>query len=162
MNKGFTEWQQKYLVEHTKHENGSIDPSKLIPSRMFFVDYGPGYKSVVTGFEKLRKSACAIVLKHFDKWNLKDGFIMIGNSQGGLIARSILTECDPKVTKVVRRLILVGVPNMGVAKFPFIPQITGLNYLATNFLDDLVYNKFSIDNCAPSSYFKSMSRYTCV
>lgn len=156
MSKGTTDSRSEHMFDYITQKDGKSHANKPKPSRLHHIEYGSGFKSVVTGFEKLRKSACNIVLRHFDDWNLKDGFIVIGNSQGGLIARSIISECHSKITANVKRLILVGVPNMGVSKIPWVGK--GSGYLLGNYVDRMVYKKFFLDNCAPASYFKSMSK----
>ena len=40
---------------------------------------------------------------------------LIGVSQGGLMARSILEDCDISSQTKIRNLITVGTPNMGVS-----------------------------------------------
>ena len=110
------------MFDNIQHKDFNYVDKKPYPSRVHTIEYGSGFKSLLTGFEDLRKSACKIVLKHFDEWELKFGFILLGNSQGGLIARSLLSECDPKVTTACKRLILIGVPNLGVSKIPILKE----------------------------------------
>ncbi len=69
----------------------------------------------------------------------KNGFHLEGRSQGGLIARMVFQYC-PKVRPLVRRILTIGTPNLGVNKLPdfHIIQRLGIGFLEwTNANDDL-------------------------
>jgi triacylglycerol esterase/lipase EstA (alpha/beta hydrolase family) len=55
-------------------------------------------------------------MKNNQNYKTKSEINVFGQSQGGLIARYIVEECDmhPKV----RNLITVGTPNMGFSEIP--------------------------------------------
>lgn len=100
-----------------------------------FKDHFPGLdvKCIETGmgvigsFEDQIKSGCLELSKEKDI--LAGGFTLIGISQGGLLARAILQECE--VGKFVKRVISIGGPHMGVARVPFTGHWNPLNLLVS-------------------------------
>jgi len=86
---------------------------------------------------------------------LKDGFNMIGFSQGGILIRGYVERCnDPPV----RQLISVGGPNMGVASLP--QCLNGTICDIVNRVTELgVYNPIAQELIAPSNYFKDLGKY---
>lgn len=73
------------------------------------IESGENLHSVLTGIKSQGETACNIINSTFH-----EDFIIVGFSQGGLIARYILEMCNLK-GKVVK-LITVGTPHMGVEK----------------------------------------------
>lgn len=69
---------------------------------------------IFTPFESQIKIACDQLNAETDL--LKDGFTLIGISQGGLIARAVLQRCE--IGKFVKRLITIGGTHKGVAVIP--------------------------------------------
>merc|ERR1712218_666489 len=57
-----------------------------VPNKIFCIDAAPSTKSLMTAFSSQLDNACTIVSSQADALNLKNGFIMMGLSQGGLLA----------------------------------------------------------------------------
>lgn len=83
------------------------------------IESGNGW---IGSFEAEINAACDKLNAEIPK--LKDGFTLVGISQGGLVARGVLQRCE--VGKYVKRLITIGGPHMGVA---VIPQIDPQNIM---------------------------------
>lgn len=81
---------------------------------------------------------------------LKKGFILIGISQGGLLARGILQRCP--IGKFVRRFLSIGGPQNGIAISPEIKRIYFVNEIAY-FLCYLFFRYLIV----PCSYFKPVN-----
>ena len=77
------------------------------------VESAAGMTSIMENFEEQAKLACDAINKdeHFS-----GEFNVVGLSQGGLLARSIATQC--KMKGKVRNLLSIGGPNMGVDAIP--------------------------------------------
>jgi len=92
-----------------------------------------------------------------DAWDIN----LVGLSQGGLIARYILEDCDLSTNTRFRNLLTIGTPNMGVS------QITqeacnsiedGMRYvcsLANGALIDLAYTDLMQATIAPAGYVRN-------
>jgi palmitoyl-protein thioesterase len=115
------------------------------------IEYGKDKESAFHSMDFLGKKACELILS--DKAFEKD-FILVGFSQGGLIARYILEKCQTKGR--VKKLITLGSPHMGVEKIP----CNSKNY---DFLCDLgakigqylIYLPYLENLYAPVSYFRT-------
>ena len=74
----------------------------------------------------------------FEPWGLKDGFVGLGLSQGGIFMRYVLQHSS--AGSYMRRLVTVGTPNLGVSKFPY--------YTPESF----IYSKKVMNNVVPANY----------
>jgi hypothetical protein len=101
-------------------------------------------------FEHVAQESCKKIAanKHF-----KGEFNVVGLSQGGLLARYIVEECE--MPGKVRNMLTLGGPHMGVEK---VPQCeSGLICDAINFvIDRVVYTGIAQDLVAPAGYFRNV------
>ena len=117
-------------------------------------DPNTNYKCVETGAknESFRKSiktqamiGCEILKSEVDI--LQPSFYVLAYSQGGLIARWIQLNCEG-VGHLIKRMVLVGTPNIGVDKFPkndaFVDKV-----FSKHDIESMIYND--------SSWLKSLS-----
>jgi triacylglycerol esterase/lipase EstA (alpha/beta hydrolase family) len=72
-----------------------------------------GSTSLFENFEKQAEAACESIKKNS---NFQGEFNVAGLSQGALIARYIVEECD--TATVPKKLLSIGGPNMGVQAIP--------------------------------------------
>ena len=125
-------------------------------NEMFCVDSGPLVLSMIGSFDSQINRACRILeneMKH--KYNLEQGFILVGISQGGLIARAVLQECE--IGKHVKKIITLGGPHEGVAAFPH----TGKDFFSNIinfFCDRLAYLWIAQTIVGPAGYFHRIDR----
>lgn len=86
--------------------------------------------------------------------NLANGFNVLGLSQGALLARSVIEQCDVKVFK----MSTMGGPHMGVATLPNCHHGWFCNTI--NFFVDLgVYTSLAQANVGPAGYYKDQYKY---
>lgn len=95
------------------------------------------------------EKACDEIKKHKD---FQGDFSVIGLSQGGLIARYIVEECN--TAGKVKNLVSVGGPQMGVAKFPHCDKKSIDCDLMNSVTDDVVYSKLTQSSVGPAGYFR--------
>ena len=105
--------------------------------------------SVVMSFEEQGKAACKKLENDPD---FSGEFSVVGNSQGGLLARYVVEKCEG-VRGRVRNFASFGGPHMGVGKLPhcfngFICNF--INYV----IDNVVYFSFIQNNIGPAGYFR--------
>lgn len=86
------------------------------------IESGMGW---VGSFQHEVEKACAKLEQERDV--LSKGFTLIGNSQGGLIARAVVESCS--IGAFVKRLVTLGGPHQGVAIVPFTDPNSSANYL---------------------------------
>merc|ERR550532_762390 len=97
--------------------------------------------SIFTSFDSQIDRACRILTNEMkDKYDLEKGFILVGISQGGLIARAVLQDCE--IGKYVKKVITMGGPHEGVAAFPHTGKDIFSN-LINFFCDRLAYLKIA-------------------
>lgn len=121
-----------------------------VQNKIFCIDSGPGTKSLLSSFKGQLDNACKIVASKSDELNLKNGFIMMGLSQGGLIARGVIEYCD--MGQYVKKLITFGGPHQGVAQIPH----TGQNFfdnIVNKIADWAVYAGWVQNLVGPAGYF---------
>ena len=96
-------------------------------------------------------TACTDLQKepHFAK-----GINIVGLSQGGLIGRAIVEQCN--IT--VHNLITLGSPHMGVIKIPNCDYGFYCN-IFNDAIDLGIYGSFAQNNFGPSSYYKDQYKY---
>jgi palmitoyl-protein thioesterase len=109
---------------------------------------------VVGNFETIAKNSCEQVAANPD---FQGEFNVVGLSQGGLLARYIVEECDMKGK--VRNMLTIGGPHMGVDAIPHC--ISGvfcgiINAVAKKF----VYYSFAQDWIGPAGYFRDVNDFT--
>lgn len=87
-----------------------------IDNEIYCIDSSPGIQgSIFTSFSSQVDKACSILNEKY-KEKAKNGFNLIGQSQGGLVARGVIEKCDLGV--YAKRLITLGSPHQGVAQIP--------------------------------------------
>ena len=121
---------------------------------VYIVDYAPSLNSMYVPFHTQAQQACMILQKHKDDWGLENGYISIGESQGGLIARYVLQECS--LGAFNRKLITFGSPHQGIAHIPFLRLKSGIEFLATSLLDR-AFSSYFAKFFAPWVMFRSLS-----
>jgi palmitoyl-protein thioesterase len=84
------------------------------------IETGMGY---ISSFESQYQAACSKLEKQEE--TLKNGFTLMGFSQGGLLARAVVQRCS--IGKYVRRLVTFGGPHSGVSIIPFTSPNSFLN-----------------------------------
>jgi hypothetical protein len=83
---------------------------------IYCVEYGALVNSVLQSINFHCKKACRELERLSGKYNLENGYILFGSSQGGMISRYILQECS--MGKYVKGFISSGGPQMGVIRWP--------------------------------------------
>ena len=80
------------------------------------VDYNSG---PFGDMKAIAEDTCRFISQKMDseEWKLKDGVVLIGLSQGGLIARYIVEGCY-NVSPHVLKLLTIGTPNNGISQLP--------------------------------------------
>lgn len=111
----------------------------------------PTFGEVLANMETVAETTCEKVKadKHF-----QGEFNVMGLSQGGLLARYIVEECDMPGT--VRNVLTLGGPHMGVDGIPNCPSgmmCDIMNFIAKRF----VYMKVVQDHFAPAGYFRNVN-----
>lgn len=117
------------------------------------IEIGSGAESsIFMNFEKQAEAACKTLLADPD---FQGEFSVMGLSQGGLIARYIVEECQTKVP--VRNIVTMGAPHMGVDATPHC--FNGIICYPANFLvKSMVYTSFVQNHVGPAGYFRDPSR----
>lgn len=108
----------------------------------------PSIGEVINNFETVAENSCSQVA---NDPIFKGEFNAVGLSQGGLLARFIVEECD--MPGKVRNLVTIGGPNMGVDKVP--QCFDGAFCDVINFVaKKLVYAGVVQNWLAPAGYFR--------
>lgn len=102
-----------------------------------------------TSFISQAQKACDHLKSHED-FKGKD-ISVVGLSQGALIARYIIEECD--FGGAVKRFVSIGGPQMGVAAFPHCESGIGCNIL-NKITGSMVYYSAIQNHVGPAGYFK--------
>jgi palmitoyl-protein thioesterase len=124
-------------------------------SRVICVEYAPKIDSVFNNLEKMIEKACNKIEEY--RGILTDGYILIGMSMGGLIARGILQICD--IGQYATKLITLGTPHMGITTVPSFEK---------NWMIDLfnkIFKTFAYSNVfqgfvGSTNFFKIPEKYT--
>ncbi|CAI2374488.1 unnamed protein product [Moneuplotes crassus] len=105
--------------------------------------------SIFMSFEDQGKAACEEIAKD----PIFDGeFSVVGNSQGGLIARYVVEKCQ-NLKGRVRNMATFGAPHFGVGKFP--RCFKGIICDVLNYVVDFgVYWKMIQNHVGPAGYFR--------
>lgn len=117
------------------------------------VEYGGDVSSILNNINHVAKKACNIMDDHAGEWNLKNGYIIFGASQGNMIGRYILQECN--IGQYVKRFISSGGPHMGVLRIPH-TDYKSVEKILNNFAEDVAYDAFFQELVVPAGYFKSI------
>lgn len=91
----------------------------------------------------------------------------MGVSQGGLMARSILEDCDVSPNTKVRNLLTIGSPNMGISELPALGCNTDRVSANMSFICSIEhaamvsvpYTEFSQHNLAAAGYVRNTADY---
>merc|ERR1711874_377541 len=105
---------------------------------------------MLTSFESQLENACNVVDSLSKNIDLTNGFIIMGLSQGGLLARGVIEKCE--MGKYVKKLITFGGPHQGVAQFPH----TGKGFfdnILNKIADVAVYTSLIQGHIGPAGYF---------
>ena len=112
--------QRKIFILHgtLSNCNDFMESTQLDQAKILCIETGASMKSLKP-VEEQAKFACIFINKLSQRQPraIKNGFYLIGFSQGGIIARYLVHTCKI-VQKHIKRLILSGAPNMGVKKLP--------------------------------------------
>ena len=118
-------------------------------SEVICIEYGHLLDSVFTSLESLVNKACTLASKH--ESILKDGFVAVGMSMGGLVARGLIQRCP--IGEKASVLIAVGTPQAGVAKIPM--ESAGFFAPVLQFLfEQIVYHKTVQKFVSSTNFFK--------
>jgi len=137
-----------FIPQVKKHTPGN--------NKMFCIDSGPSLMSIFSSFDSQIDRACRILTNEMkDKYDLEKGFILVGLSQGGLIARAVLQECE--MGKYVKKIITLGGPHEGVAAVPHTGKDIFSNII-NFFADRLAYLWIAQKLVGPAGYFHRIDK----
>jgi len=108
--------------------------------------------SIFMNFEDQGKAACEVIANDptFD-----GEFSVVGNSQGGLLARYVVEKCT-NLKGTVRNFATFGAPHYGVAKLPHC--FHGIICNAVNYVIDMgIYWTLVQNYIAPAGYFRDVN-----
>ncbi|KAI3504286.1 hypothetical protein L1887_32844 [Cichorium endivia] len=115
----------------------------------YCIEIGNGFlDSWFMPFDKQTEIACEKVKTMTE---LKEGYNMVGFSQGNMVGRGVIEFCDG--APPVNNYISVAGPHVGEASMPFCGSGLMCIILA-NLIDLVVYSDFVQENFAPSNYIK--------
>jgi palmitoyl-protein thioesterase len=120
-----------------------------VSNEIFCIDSAPFLESYITSFDSQVQRACNIVARHAEKYNLKDGWIVMGLSQGGLTARAIIEKCEHG--QYAKKLITLGGTHQGVAQIPKTGK-SMFDNLINGIVDEVVYNPLIQKVIGPAGY----------
>ena len=81
---------------------------------------------------------------------------MIGASQGGLVGRYLVEECELGV--YIKKLITLGTPHMGISRVPS-TFIDSLEFFYYYFVQGSIYNSYIQGYIGPAGYIKDLTNY---
>jgi palmitoyl-protein thioesterase len=113
-----------------------------------------GNGSEDTWAESMSKQAAQACAEVKADPHFANGLNVLGLSQGSLLARAVIEQCDVKVFK----MSTMGGPHMGVATVP--ECHSGWFCNTVNFIVDLgVYSELAQSNIGPAGYYKDQYTY---
>lgn len=113
----------------------------------------PSLGEVFQNFETIAKKSCEKVAANKD---FQGEFNVVGLSQGGLLARYIIEECE--MPGKVRNMLTAGGPHMGVDAIP--GCFSGFMCNIANFIaKKIVYTSIGQNVFAPAGYFRDINNY---
>jgi palmitoyl-protein thioesterase len=134
---------------------------KLMPAGTLIkcVESGANVVSAFTPLQSQIDTACEKIDSDPD---LAGPYIMVGLSQGGIIARGVVQTCAAGARAT--RLLTLGTPNAGAAHFPHCFNSTNLLSRALcgaleNKVKSMVYEDFWMDHFSPFNFYKDLDRY---
>ena len=136
-----------------------LDPAnKKNPHKNPFacVDYSKEINSVFTSMTKQATRACKHLTEISDVMNLRKGYILVGLSQGGLIARSIVQQCE--IGQFAQKLLTFGSPQNGISRFPWVKGrsvFSWVNYM----VEAGAYTNMCQNRVGPVGYMKLLDNY---
>lgn len=113
----------------------------------------PSLGEVFNNFEHVAEESCKKVAANPD---FAGEFNVVGLSQGGLLARYIVEECE--MPGKVRNMLTAGGPHMGVAAIPGCFEGT-LCSILNFFASKIVYFSWAQNIFAPAGYFRDVKQY---
>ena len=113
----------------------------------------PSLGEVFNNFEYVAEQSCKKVAENPD---FQGEFNVVGLSQGGLLARYIVEECE--MPGKVRNMLTAGGPHMGVAAVPGCFEGT-LCTIVNWFASKIVYFSWAQSIFAPAGYFRDVKQY---
>ena len=117
-------------------------------SKWIWIGYG-SLSSIFMNFKKQGEEACKQIEKDL---SFEGEFSVVGNSQGGLIARYVVEKCKNLKGKV-RNYVSFGAPQMGVSKLPHC--FNGIICAIINYIVDWgVYFRVIQNHIGPAGYFR--------
>ena len=120
------------------------------------VEYGAGINNMLRPMNYQKKRACRELERLEGKYNLREGFLLFGSSQGNMISRYIIQSCS--VGKYVKGYISSGGPHMGVLRWPH-TSFEKYEKIINEITEDVAYTPALQDVVAPAGYFKSIRRH---
>lgn len=120
------------------------------------VEYGALINNVLKPIKYLSKKACRELERLENKFNLKNGFLLFGSSQGNMVSRYIIQSCS--VGQYVKGYISSGGPHQGVIRWPH-TDFKKYEKIINEITEDEVYDPVIQDTIAPAGYFKSIRRH---
>jgi len=141
------------LVDEVSDSYKAIKFGSPYKNPVYCVEYGFEVNSLLKSISYLSQKACKELERNEAKFNLKNGFILFGSSQGNMISRYIIEECS--VGKYVRGYISSGGPHQGVIRLPE-TNYEKYEKLINELTDDMVYDSEIQSNIAPAGYFRSL------
>jgi palmitoyl-protein thioesterase len=120
------------------------------------IETGAGMSSITTSFTKQAEIACKALEAdgHFTK-----DFSVLGLSQGALLGRYIIQDCDFKNKGTVRRYVSIGGPQMGVGKYPKCDKDTFWCRNVNKLVLKGVYSEFVQNHIGPAGYVRDIWNY---
>ena len=107
---------------------------------------------MMANFEEVAKQSCE-KLKADSTFAKAAEFNVVGLSQGGLLARYMVEECE--MPGKVRNIVTLGGPHMGVDKVP--NCLSGFMCDVVNFIADaVIYTPLLQKHLAPAGYFRNV------
>ena len=103
---------------------------------IYCVEYGFEVNSVLRSINYLVKRACRELERNETKFNLKNGYILFGSSQGNMVSRYIIEECS--VGQYVKGYISSGGPHQGVIRIPH-TKFENYEKIINEIAEDAVY-----------------------
>ena len=118
-------------------------------AKCIWIGYG-SMSSIFMNFKQQGEHACNQIEKDID---FEGEFSVVGNSQGGLIARYVVEKCK-NLKGRVRNYVSFGAPQMGVGKVPHC--FNGIICDVINyFVNWGIYWRIVQNNIGPAGYFRN-------
>lgn len=119
-------------------------------AKCIWIGYG-SLSSIFSNFKSQGEAACKALEEDPD---FQGEFSVVGNSQGGLLARYVVEKCKNLKGKV-RNLVTFGGPHMGVGKIPHC--FNGFICDAINYVvDQFIYWNLVQSLIGPAGYFRDV------